>query len=60
VGNAWWIGSMLHAPLNVVFQVLAAVVILASVSLVATELVEYPPPYDRRLWRPITPTRDWL
>jgi cellulose synthase/poly-beta-1,6-N-acetylglucosamine synthase-like glycosyltransferase len=53
VALAWMIGTLGPGDVHPFLRVCAALVLATSAALVATELVESPPPYDRRLWRPI-------
>jgi hypothetical protein len=53
VALAWMIGTLGAGDVHPFLRVCAAVALATSAALVATELVESPPPYDRRLWRPI-------
>jgi cellulose synthase (UDP-forming) len=53
VALAWLIGTITPGTVHPFLRMCAALVLATSAALVATELVRSPPPYDRRLWRPI-------
>jgi cellulose synthase/poly-beta-1,6-N-acetylglucosamine synthase-like glycosyltransferase len=53
VALAWMIGTLGPGDVHPFLRVCAALALATSAALVATELAESPPPYDRRLWRPI-------
>lgn len=53
VALAWMIGTLSPGDVHPFLRACATVVLATSATLVATELVTSPPPYDRRLWRPI-------